>query len=202
MNHATIDLEEPAEADFVWMRELIGEFVAETGSVIGKRILDLWETEKCKFVKVKNGFFVLKLYKVQVFPKDYKKALKQMALEEEAERRAREEKENLRLEQQRIALENNTLQVFRHFYFFSHFFCGWSFPPWNPFQNGHLTPEIPGAKRTNRAYSMDMQSALQDERVRTKIRSERRRRSVIIFVLLFASSVLSALTKLFDTKSF
>src|SRR5689334_5722235 len=108
MNHATIDLEEPAEADFVWMRELIGEFVAETGSVIGKRILDLWETEKCKFVKVKRWFFNSNFIKLfQVFPKDYKKALKQMALEEEAERRAREEKENLRLEQQRIALENN-----------------------------------------------------------------------------------------------
>jgi hypothetical protein len=49
--------------------------------------------------------------KFQIFPKDYKKALQQMALEEEAEKRAREEKENLRLEQQRTAIENNTLQV-------------------------------------------------------------------------------------------
>jgi len=41
--------------------------------------------------------------------------------------------------------------------------------------------DVPGEKRVNRAYSMDMQIALQDERVRTKIRTERRRRSVLFF---------------------
>jgi hypothetical protein len=48
---------------------------------------------------------------LQVFPKDYKKALKQIAVEEEAERRAREEKENLRLDRERNAAIGNTLQV-------------------------------------------------------------------------------------------
>lgn len=52
MNHATIDLEDPTEEDFGWMKQIIGEFVAETESVIGKRILDHWARERGKFVKV------------------------------------------------------------------------------------------------------------------------------------------------------
>lgn len=52
INQATIDIEEPTKEDLKWMNELIGEFVTETKSVIGKRILDLWETEQYKFVKV------------------------------------------------------------------------------------------------------------------------------------------------------
>jgi glutamate synthase domain-containing protein 3 len=52
MNHATIDLESPSEVDMQWMKDLIGEFVAETDSVIGKQILDSWDIECYKFIKV------------------------------------------------------------------------------------------------------------------------------------------------------
>ena len=52
MNQATIDLEEPTKEDFEWMKSLIGRFVEETDSLIGKRILDGWETERNDFIKL------------------------------------------------------------------------------------------------------------------------------------------------------
>ncbi|KAL3109867.1 hypothetical protein niasHT_019898 [Heterodera trifolii] len=144
MNQATIDLEEPTEDDFEWMKQIIGEFVEETDSKIGTRILNLWQMEKTKFIKI--------------FPKDYKKALAQMAIEAEAERKAREEKENLDREEQRLRVANNTLQNVNEEFL-----------------------ELLTLKRTNRAYSMDMQISLQDERIQKQVRKhqEKRRRSII-----------------------
>lgn len=46
MNQATIDIEDPTIEDFCEMYQLISEFVRETGSVIGKEIVDNWE-ERC-----------------------------------------------------------------------------------------------------------------------------------------------------------
>lgn len=145
MNHATIDVEEPTKEDLTWMNELIGEFVTETGSLIGKRILDFWETEQYKFVKI--------------FPKDYKKALEQLLIEEEAERRAKEEKENQeRLEELERAAAKGRAAL----------------------QNGGIDLlSVPEGTRSTRTYSMDMQIAIQEEHVRSKIRSQRRRRSII-----------------------
>uniref|UniRef100_A0A914H2C3 Glutamate synthase n=1 Tax=Globodera rostochiensis TaxID=31243 RepID=A0A914H2C3_GLORO len=147
MNLATIDLEEPTEEDFEWMKQIISEFVEETESKIGRRILNFWQMEKTKFIKV--------------FPMDYKKALAQMAADAEAERKAREEKENLDREEQRLKAANNALQE----------------DEYDELPDGELLV----FKRTNRAYSMDMQIALQDERIRKQVQKhqEKRRRSII-----------------------
>ena len=52
MNLTTIDIDEPTLDDLKWMQDLIGEFVKETESVLGKRILDNWQEEHARFVKV------------------------------------------------------------------------------------------------------------------------------------------------------
>uniref|UniRef100_A0A915C1J2 glutamate synthase (NADH) n=1 Tax=Parascaris univalens TaxID=6257 RepID=A0A915C1J2_PARUN len=74
MNMATIDLDEPTEEDLEWVRGKISEFVEETGSEVGKDILNNWQKEHASFVKI--------------FPKDYKRAL----AEAEAARAAKEAK--------------------------------------------------------------------------------------------------------------
>ncbi|VDM47057.1 unnamed protein product [Toxocara canis] len=59
MNMATIDLDEPTEEDLKWMRGKISEFVEETGSEVGKEILDNWQKEHATFVKaLKSPTFV------------------------------------------------------------------------------------------------------------------------------------------------
>lgn len=61
MNHVTIDLDKPSLEDLNWMHEVLEDFVKETESVIGQRILDNWQTESRDFVKVlqKKKFFNL-----------------------------------------------------------------------------------------------------------------------------------------------
>jgi hypothetical protein len=70
MNQATIDIEDPSVEDFGEMYQLISEFVNETGSVVGKEIVDNWEEKCIKFVKI--------------FPKDYKSALAELEAEKQA----------------------------------------------------------------------------------------------------------------------
>lgn len=53
MNLTTIDLDEPTLDDLKWVQDMIGEFVKETESTLGKRILDNWQEEHAHFVKVK-----------------------------------------------------------------------------------------------------------------------------------------------------
>lgn len=52
MNPVTIDLDEPTTEDKQWLRESIEDFVKETDSAVGQRILDNWEVESNHFVKV------------------------------------------------------------------------------------------------------------------------------------------------------
>ena len=66
-----VDLEEMDDADDVAeLKTLIEEHVAATGSERAAAILDEWETEVGKFVKV--------------MPRDYKRALAELAAEEAA----------------------------------------------------------------------------------------------------------------------
>lgn len=61
MNQATVDIEDPTNDDFEHLHKLISEFVKETGSVIGKDMVENWGERCTKFIKI--------------FPKDYKAAL-------------------------------------------------------------------------------------------------------------------------------
>ncbi|VDN22876.1 unnamed protein product, partial [Cylicostephanus goldi] len=76
INDATVDLDTPDEDDLVFIRDRIKKFVQLTGSELGQRILDDWQTEHAKIVKI--------------FPKDYKRVLKE---QEEEKKRLAEEKE-------------------------------------------------------------------------------------------------------------
>ena len=69
-NQAIVDLESLDAADEIEVRELIGEHVMRTGSPVGQRVLDGWESMRDRFVKV--------------FPVDYKRVLAQQAAEEAA----------------------------------------------------------------------------------------------------------------------
>ncbi|CAJ0935291.1 unnamed protein product, partial [Mesorhabditis belari] len=78
MNTATIDLDEATDEDLIYVRTKVSEFVRLTGSTLGQKILDEWQVEHRNIVKV--------------FPKDYKRVLK----EQEAERqKAIQEKRDL-----------------------------------------------------------------------------------------------------------
>ncbi|VDM52133.1 unnamed protein product [Angiostrongylus costaricensis] len=74
INVATVDLDEPANDDLLFIREKIERFIELTGSKLGQRILDNWQTESSKIIKV--------------FPRDYK-----LALKEQEEKKRLEEKE-------------------------------------------------------------------------------------------------------------
>jgi glutamate synthase domain-containing protein 3 len=52
MNKSTIELEDPDDADSIWLYDIITEFVAETGSPLGQRLLDEWDIERQQFIKV------------------------------------------------------------------------------------------------------------------------------------------------------
>jgi glutamate synthase domain-containing protein 2/glutamate synthase domain-containing protein 1/glutamate synthase domain-containing protein 3 len=67
---ALSDLTTMDEADEIEVRDLIAEHVQRTGSPVGQRVLDEWETVRGAFVKV--------------FPADYRRVLEQLAAEEEA----------------------------------------------------------------------------------------------------------------------
>ncbi|EYB90153.1 hypothetical protein Y032_0223g2677 [Ancylostoma ceylanicum] len=69
INVATVDLDPPSEDDLVFIRDRIKKFVELTGSELGQHILDNWQTEHAKIIKV--------------FPRDYKRVL----LEQEEERK-------------------------------------------------------------------------------------------------------------------
>ena len=62
-------LEAVDDADAVELHDLISEHVRRTGSTVGRRVLDEFETLRSKFVKV--------------FPTDYKRVLEQWAQEEQ-----------------------------------------------------------------------------------------------------------------------
>jgi glutamate synthase domain-containing protein 3 len=64
------DLVEMDEADAIEVRDLVAEHVARTGSPVGQRVLDEFESLVPKFVKV--------------FPADYRRVLEQLAAEEAA----------------------------------------------------------------------------------------------------------------------
>ncbi|SDP31161.1 glutamate synthase (NADH) large subunit [Nakamurella panacisegetis] len=73
-DHARINKElvdvEPLELDeFVWLGEVIADHVRYTGSPIGRRLLDSWETESARFSRV--------------MPRDYKRVLELQAKAEE-----------------------------------------------------------------------------------------------------------------------
>lgn len=80
MNKATIDVDPPTVEDLEGVKTLITEFVTETDSQVGKQILDSWRESAPKFVKI--------------FPKDYKRALAEIAKEKElADAAAKDEDE-------------------------------------------------------------------------------------------------------------
>jgi glutamate synthase domain-containing protein 2/glutamate synthase domain-containing protein 1/glutamate synthase domain-containing protein 3 len=66
----TNQIERPDQADLLGLRDLITEHRDRTGSTLAARILDGWETESAKFVKV--------------FPADYKRVLAELEGESEA----------------------------------------------------------------------------------------------------------------------
>ncbi len=71
VNPAMLDqLEELDEADAIECRTLVEEHVRRTGSPVGQRVLDEWESLRGSFVKV--------------FPADYKRVLAELAAQEEA----------------------------------------------------------------------------------------------------------------------
>ncbi|PIO70059.1 hypothetical protein TELCIR_08101 [Teladorsagia circumcincta] len=84
INVATVDLDEANEEDLVFVREKITRFVELTGSELGQRILDNWQKEHAKIIKV--------------FPRDYKRVLKEQEEEEKrikaAEAKAEKEAED------------------------------------------------------------------------------------------------------------
>ena len=70
VNPMMLDQLEPLdEADSIEVRDLIAEHVQRTGSTLGQRVLDQWESLQSTFVKV--------------FPSDYKRVLAELAREEE-----------------------------------------------------------------------------------------------------------------------
>jgi glutamate synthase (NADPH/NADH) large chain/glutamate synthase (ferredoxin) len=72
-NPTMLDQLEPLdEADAIELRDLVSEHVRRTGSTVGQRVLDEFETLLHRFVKV--------------FPSDYKRVLAQWAAEEEERR--------------------------------------------------------------------------------------------------------------------
>ncbi|ETN80283.1 hypothetical protein NECAME_02415 [Necator americanus] len=75
INVATVDLDPPSDEDLVFIRERIQKFVELTGSELGQHILDNWQTEHAKIIKV--------------FPRDYKRVLLE---EEEENKRIAEQK--------------------------------------------------------------------------------------------------------------
>jgi glutamate synthase (NADPH/NADH) large chain/glutamate synthase (ferredoxin) len=71
-NPEMVDQLEPLdEADEIEVRELISEHVARTGSTVGRRVLDDWESLRGSFLKC--------------FPADYKRVLAELAAEEAGE---------------------------------------------------------------------------------------------------------------------
>lgn len=97
MNRATIELEDPDETDFEWLYQIITDFVNETESDIGQRILDDWDLEKQQFIKV--------------FPRDYKRALAQLALDKSA---SKENKENVMQIPNTYQVEGNVVELRKH----------------------------------------------------------------------------------------
>jgi glutamate synthase domain-containing protein 2/glutamate synthase domain-containing protein 1/glutamate synthase domain-containing protein 3 len=63
-------LEPLSESDAIEVHALVSEHVERTGSSVGQRVLDEWETLRAKFVKV--------------FPADYKRVLAELAEQEQA----------------------------------------------------------------------------------------------------------------------
>lgn len=52
INVATVDLDEPNEEDLIEVKTRLESFVNVTGSDLGKRIIDNWQTEHAKIIKV------------------------------------------------------------------------------------------------------------------------------------------------------
>ncbi|VDM96299.1 unnamed protein product [Thelazia callipaeda] len=86
INTATIDLEEPDNEDLAWIKEMTDVFVQETGSKIGNAILENWDNEYKKFIKI--------------FPKDYKRAIERM-------------KETLKIAEEKESLKKNEYMLSR-----------------------------------------------------------------------------------------
>lgn len=97
INLATIDVERPTADDVKWMKELIQQFVDETGSILGAQILESWANEEQSFIKI--------------FPKDYKRALAEIEAKKAIEEAKKADDDALAAEQERRLLKSNTLQV-------------------------------------------------------------------------------------------
>lgn len=79
INVATVDLDTPTEEDLIFVRDRIKNFIELTGSELGQRVLDNWQVEHERIIKV--------------FPRDYKRVLQEQEEEKkriEAERAAEE----------------------------------------------------------------------------------------------------------------
>ena len=64
-NTELVDLEDPTEADFEELRALVMEHAERTGSPVAERVLAEWEALRGAWVKV--------------FPRDYKRVLREAA---------------------------------------------------------------------------------------------------------------------------
>jgi glutamate synthase domain-containing protein 3 len=67
-NTALVDFDPIEEADAIELRELVAEHLQRTESVVSERLLADWDASLARFVKV--------------MPKDYKRALAELAAEE------------------------------------------------------------------------------------------------------------------------
>ncbi|VDO74754.1 unnamed protein product [Heligmosomoides polygyrus] len=87
INVATVDLDTPTEEDLIFVRDRIKNFIELTGSELGQRVLDNWQVEHERIIKV--------------FPRDYKRVLQE------------QEEEKKRIEAERAAEMNGRPPVFR-----------------------------------------------------------------------------------------
>ncbi|KAJ1362991.1 hypothetical protein KIN20_022733 [Parelaphostrongylus tenuis] len=98
INVATVDLDEPTDDDLLFIREKIKQFIELTDSNLGQRILDNWQTESSKIIKV--------------FPRDYK-----LVLKEQEEKKRLEEKEAAerdRLSHRKLSMDMQIAPTFIH----------------------------------------------------------------------------------------
>ncbi|GMT35312.1 hypothetical protein PFISCL1PPCAC_26609, partial [Pristionchus fissidentatus] len=101
INTATVDLDDPEMEDLGSVKAAIERFVDQTGSEMGKHIIDNWQTEHAKIIKI--------------FPKDYKRVLEeQKAKKEKDEEDARlvaEMNQNLTVDVPRVRAMSMDMQI-------------------------------------------------------------------------------------------
>lgn len=60
INVATVDLDTPTEEDLIFVRDRIKNFIELTGSELGQRVLDNWQVEHERIIKVRSTSSVSK----------------------------------------------------------------------------------------------------------------------------------------------